>query len=163
MITMIACVGNNNVIGKDGKMPWHLPEDLKHFKRITLGQAVAMGRKTFESLPNKPLKDRDNYVISRRGINTMALPRTWNRTIKEILEIERKDKEVFIAGGAEIYNQFIQHAHKLIITRVVADFDGDTFFPTIGAEWIPVDMVKGTTNEENPYEYYFIEYERVSK
>lgn len=154
MITLIACMGEGNVIGKDGDMPWKLPEDLKHFKKTTLGHTVVMGRKTYESIGSKPLPGRSNIVLSREGTH-----------VEEILNMNHNEpnKEFFIMGGGEIYKQFMEYADKLIVTRILHKFEGDTFFPEIGPEWITTDLKEGITDERNPYAYYFITYERVSK
>ena len=127
MITIIAALTKNNVIGKDNKLLWHLPDDLKNFKRLTTNNTIIMGRKTFESI-GKPLPNRHNIVISRSmqkkdGIEVHA-------TIEQALESAQKlNKEIFIIGGAEIYKQTLKHADKMILSHVDMEMEGDAFFP----------------------------------
>lgn len=130
---MIAAVAENNGLGKDNRMIWHLPDDFKRFKRLTTGHHIIMGRKTFESFP-KPLPNRTHVIVTRQqdfhpdGCLVV-------HSIEEALMISPKDEDVFIIGGGEIYNLAMPFADKLEITRVYASFEADAFFPEIGAEW----------------------------
>jgi dihydrofolate reductase len=126
----------NGVIGKDGTMPWHLPEDLAHFKRTTLGCPVIMGRKTWDSLPARfrPLPGRLNVVITRQ--------RDWHETgasvahsLPEALALCGSATDAWIIGGAEIYRQTLPLATSAVVTEIEADFDGDAFAPQFGPEW----------------------------
>jgi dihydrofolate reductase len=135
---IIAAVAENGVIGKDGEIPWHIPEDLQHFKGKTTGHTVVMGRKTFESLPDsfKPLPDRQNIVLTRSEFSpenesvTVAnsLDGAWNKASNE---------KVFVIGGAGVYEQTLEEADKMILTEIHEEYAGDTFFPNFSEEnWI---------------------------
>lgn len=128
MISIIVAMDNRNGIGKDNKLPWHLPSDLAHFKRTTLGKPIIMGRKTFESI-GRPLPGRTNIVLTRaepgaqvEGTHFLAL------SLEAALELV-KGQDVFIIGGAEIYAQALPLADRLIVTHVDGEFDCDAFFP----------------------------------
>ena len=125
-ITIIASIGENNELGKNGDLCWHIREDLKHFKELTMGGAVIMGRKTWDSLPKKPLPGRTNIVISRSEGNVGSL--------EEALSLAQ-ESNIFIIGGASVYTQAMPLAILLEITRIFAsDPDADTFFPPINPE-----------------------------
>jgi dihydrofolate reductase len=128
MITIIVAIGNNYVIGKNGWMPWNLPEDLRQFKEKTLNHTVVMGRKTFEAI-GKPLLKRTNIVVTRD-------PRWYFEGVEVIADLETflkqnqdNSEEIFIAGGAQIYQAALPYADKLIISHIDTEIDGDTFFP----------------------------------
>jgi dihydrofolate reductase len=142
-VNLIWAQAHNRVIGINGAMPWHLPEDLAHFKRVTLGATVIMGRKTWESLPERfrPLPNRINIVISRQtdflagkvGISLQAAP-----SLQAALHLASQHSDVWVIGGAQIYGQALPLASKLIITEIDADFAGDAFAPKLGSEWMEV-------------------------
>jgi dihydrofolate reductase len=145
-ISLIAAVNFNNVIGKNGKLPWHLPEDLEHFRKLTTGNIVIMGRKTFESLGSKPLKNRLNIVVSKSAI--IFNPIFGSNIIASASPIEavttaqskkQIDQEIFCIGGESLYKQMIQHADKIFLTRVHVHGGGDTFFPELDESWDSVD------------------------
>lgn len=127
------------VIGKDGSLPWHYSEDLKYFKRTTMGHPILMGRGVFEELDEKPLPGRENVVLSRNK-NYNHVP-TFS-SIPEALEYLQSKEMVFVIGGGEIYRQTISMADQLFVTEIHQEFEGDTFFPEyrdkIGKEWIEV-------------------------
>lgn len=123
-IALIAAVSRNRVIGKDGKLPWHISEDLKRFKRLTTGHAVLMGRTTFESL-GKPLPDRRNVVLTSRPIPGVETYRSIDDALKALNDEER----VFVIGGGKIFAQLIERADELYLTLIDHDVEGDTFFP----------------------------------
>ncbi len=127
-ISIIAAVAENNVIGNNNKLIWHISEDLKRFKKLTTGHSVVMGRKTYESLPFKPLPKRKNIVISSQKDLKFEGAVIVN-SVKEALEECKNEEEIFICGGAEIYKLFLPVADKLYITKVHKSFEGDTFFP----------------------------------
>src|SRR6188768_2703281 len=129
MITMVAAAGENNELGKDNKIIWHLPDDFKRFKQITIGHYIIMGRKTFESFP-KPLPNRTHVIITRQK-NYTAENCIVVDSLQKAIAVSPKDQELFIIGGGEIYSQSIAIADKLDITRVHHTFDADTFFPEI--------------------------------
>ena len=126
----------NGVIGMRGTMPWHLPEDLAHFKRTTLGCPVIMGRKTWDSIPAKfrPLPGRTNIVLTRRA--------DWNengvqpaQSMREALQLCEQNDHVWVIGGAQIYTLALPLAHSVVVTEIGADFEGDAFAPVLGLEW----------------------------
>ena len=136
-INMIYARAANGVIGKDGVMPWHLPEDLAHFKRLTQGWPVVMGRKTWDSLPPRfrPLPGRTNIVITRQTDwqETGAQPAP---SLAHALELCQGSAEVWIIGGAQIFAQAEPLAQRVEATEIAQDFDGDAFAPTLGADWL---------------------------
>jgi dihydrofolate reductase len=130
----------NGVIGLKGTMPWHLPEDLAHFKRTTLGCPVIMGRKTWDSIPAKfrPLPGRTNIVVTRQANWNENGARSAN-SLPEALQICEHDANVWVIGGAQIYAQALPLAHTVVVTEIDADFEGDAFAPLLGPEWREVD------------------------
>ncbi|SFD77096.1 dihydrofolate reductase [Lentibacillus persicus] len=162
MISLLAAMDRNRVIGYQNDLPWHLPNDLKFFKKLTTGHSIVMGRKTFEAI-GRPLPNRKSIVISKqhdqfpegvevvKDINTVL---QWNE--------QEPTAEIFVIGGGEIFNQFLEHAGRMYITRVDAEFQGDTFFPYfIDSEWRLTRKEKGEKNTKNPYDYYFLQYDRL--
>jgi len=129
MITLIAAVAENNALGKDNQLLWHLPDDFKRFKNITSGFHIIMGRKTFESFP-KPLPNRTHVIITRQKDYCPDGCIVVN-SLEEAIKSCPKDEEIFIIGGGEIYTQSMDIAHKIDITRVHHSFEADTFFPSI--------------------------------
>ena len=155
-ITIIAAVAENGCIVKDGKLPWHLPEDLKHFKEVTTGNTVIMGRKTWESLPEKfrPLPHRKNVVITRQLDYSVPQEVSVFSSLESALN-EYAHHSVMIIGGAEIYRQAFPLADKLELTRIHQRVEGDAFFPIINsAEW-------KEARRENHEGYSFFTYERI--
>ena len=163
MISLIVAMGKNREIGKENQLLWHLPKDLKHFKDLTSGHPIIMGRKTYESI-GKPLPNRTNIVISRRndwfeeGILIVG-------SIKEAVKFAKKiDEEVFIIGGGNIYEQTIDLADKLEVTLVDAVLDADTFFPKINEKiWQKTNEERHQKDEKNEFDFCFQTYERVSE
>ncbi|MCX7710896.1 MAG: type 3 dihydrofolate reductase [Clostridia bacterium] len=161
MISMIWAMGKNRLIGRDNQLPWRLPADLANFKRITTGHPVIMGRKTFESL-GRPLPGRKNVIITRNKDLSIEGCEILH-SVEEACRLAEK-QEVFIIGGAEIYSKFLPHADKLYITEIDESFEGDTHFPEFNMdEWVLTSKVKGDKDEKNPYDYYFLVYERKLK
>lgn len=158
MISMIWAMGKNNALGCKNRMPWYLPADFVYFKRVTMGQPVIMGRKTFESL-GKPLPGRTNIIITR---NKDYSPEGC--IVVDSVEKARElteNKNAFIIGGAEIYKAFLPIADKLYITEIDHDFEADTFFPEIDySQWKLVSSKPGVKDEKNLYEYKFLVFER---
>ena len=154
-------MGEKNEIGFENQLLWHLPKDLKHFKDITSGHPVIMGRKTYESI-GKPLPNRTNIVVSRQkdwfeeGILIVG-------SIKEAVKFAKKiDEEVFIIGGGNIYDQTMDVVDRLEVTLVKADLEADTFFPKINEKvWKKVNEVCHEKDEKNQYDFCFQTYERV--
>ena len=133
---LIYARSRNNVIGKNGDLPWHLPEDLAHFKRTTLGQAVVMGRVTWESIPEKfrPLPGRRNVVVSRQA-NYVATGAAVVTSLQSALAFFPSDEVVWLIGGAQLYAQALPLAAQIVVTEINADFEGDAFAPILGSEW----------------------------
>lgn len=157
MITIIAAIANNNALGKNNKLIWHLPADLIRFKKTTLNHFVIMGRKTFESL-NKPLPNRTNVVVTRNK-NYKAEGCIVVHSLKEAIEVSKDEENVFILGGAKIYEQAIEFADKLDLTLVYENFEADAFFPEIDKNiWKEITRQDLKADEKNKYNYSFITY-----
>ncbi len=133
---LIYARARNGVIGKDNQMPWHLPEDLAHFKRVTLGRPVIMGRKTWDSLPSKfrPLPGRLNIVVTRQS-NWQAEGALRAGSIEEAMHLCGDAPDAWIMGGADIYRQAEPLASTAVVTEIDADFDGDAYAPTLSSTW----------------------------
>jgi dihydrofolate reductase len=158
LISLIAAVAENGAIGRDNRLLWHIPEDLKRFRQLTTGHTVIMGRKTFDSI-GKPLPNRHNIVVTKNassvdGRDVVAAP-----SVQAALR-EAQGDEVFIIGGASIYQAAMPLAQRLYITRVHGSFEADTFFPAIGEEWAVTDSAAALTSEKSGLRYSFITYER---
>ncbi|KAA6302329.1 MAG: Dihydrofolate reductase type 3 [Candidatus Ordinivivax streblomastigis] len=161
ILSIIVAIGKNNEIGKDNAMLCHLPADLKHFKEVTSGHPVIMGRKTFESLPKGPLPNRRNIVISRNKELRIEGAEVYPSLDYALLKL-MDEEEIFIIGGAQIYTQILPDADKLYLTKIQAEFpEADTFFPAIHyREWREVSREVHWVDERNPYAFMFVEYER---
>ncbi|AMC10917.1 hypothetical protein Lupro_06505 [Lutibacter profundi] len=160
MITIIAAVAENNALGKDNKLIWHLPADLKRFKKVTANHHVIMGRKTFESL-GKPLPNRTNIIVTR-NTNFTAQNCIVVNSLQQALESVKNDESPFILGGAEIYKQAIKIADKLDITFVHHKFEADVFFPEINKSiWKETSRKNFKADEKNNYNYSFVTFERI--
>ncbi len=162
-ICIIAAVARNGIIGIGNQMPWHLPEDLKRFKRLTLGHAVIMGRRTFESIiatSGKPLSGRSNIVVTRS--------REWARpdcravySLEAALAAVREPQDAFVIGGAEIYALALPIASHLYMTEIERNFDGDAFFPEFDrSRWREVSRERNPPRGSEGFSYAFVEYER---
>ena len=164
IISFVVAAATNNGIGKDGKMPWHLPADMKHFKNVTWGMPVVMGRKTFESLGNV-LPGRKNIVITRQpGWNVKGTVAV--QTIDDALFVAKETdaKEVMVIGGGEIYKTLFNKAHRIYLTRVDATPEADTFFPSLDPkEWWLVSQKNHAADEKNAFNYSFQVWERLGK
>lgn len=161
MLSIIVAIANNNVIGKDNKLIWHLPEDLKRFKKLTTGHTIIMGRKTFESL-GRILPNRKHVILCNDANLNIE-----NENVEVLSDISMLDKyieseeENFVIGGATIYKLLLPKAQKLYITKLNENFEGDAFFPEIkGEEWEAVSTEQGIQDENNPYNYEYINYVR---
>ena len=158
-IALIYARAANGVIGKDGTMPWHLPEDLAHFKRLTSGCPVIMGRKTWDSLPPRfrPLPGRSNIVITRQpdwhenGVQRSS-------SLREALQICESSETVWVIGGAQIYAQALPLADGIEVTEIAQPFDGDAFAPELGPEWVETAREAHTSASGLPFS--FVRYER---
>lgn len=153
MISLIAAMGSNRVIGFQGNMPWHLPADLKHFKSLTLHKIIVMGRKTYQSI-GKPLPERTNIVVTHDK-NFQAPGCTIINDMEEILKLS--DDEIMIIGGSQLYQYFLPFASKLYLTYIHQEFTGDTFFPQWDHKaWEEVSRTDYCGDEKNPYDYSFV-------
>ncbi|SFG75156.1 dihydrofolate reductase [Pedobacter insulae] len=159
-LSIIVAVSENNAIGKDNQLLWHLPADLKHFKEITSGNTIIMGRKTYDSI-GKPLPNRRNIVITRNA--NLVIPGVEVATsLVNAIELCKHDKEVFIIGGAEIYQQSLAHATHIYLTRVHRKYEADTFFPAIDStEWKELNSITHGADEKNEVAYTFSTMERI--
>lgn len=128
MLKAIVGMASNRVIGKDGDLAWRLPEDLKWFKKLTLGHPIVMGRKTMDSLPNGPLPKRRNVVISRSGVKA-AEGFEIVGSCEEAIELLKEEEVVFIIGGAQIYGEMIPQCDEVLLSYVFNPYEGDTFLP----------------------------------
>jgi dihydrofolate reductase len=160
MISHIVAMDQNRVIGKDNRLPWHLPADLAYFKKVTMGHAIVMGRKTFESI-GRPLPGRENLIVTRNRSFQLEGCKVLH-SIEEVKQFaEKRNDEVFVIGGAELFQATLPFADRLYITKIEASFPGDTFYPAFDeSEWQLVSYTKGIKDEKNPYDYAFIVYER---
>ncbi|GAA0782308.1 dihydrofolate reductase [Hathewaya limosa] len=163
MLSIIVAIGNNNVIGRDNSLIWHLPNDLKHFKSITMNKKIIMGRKTFESLPGI-LKNREHVVITNNSDYKFENKDVKIlHSIKDLSSLIEDSEEHFVIGGGEIYKTLLPFCKKLYITRIYEDFTGDTFFPEISNEdWILTNEIDGIKDEKNIYNYKYLIYTKVS-
>jgi dihydrofolate reductase len=160
MISFIVAMDENRVIGKDNQLPWHLPEDLKFFKRVTMGHPIAMGRKTHESI-GRILPGRENIIITRQSTYQREGCTVFNSVGDFVDYARRTNDEIFIIGGAEIFKETFQHADRLYITHINDKFEGDTFFPEFDeSEWELISSEQGLKDEKNPYDYEFKIYDR---
>jgi dihydrofolate reductase len=159
-ISMIAACATNRAIGKDNGLMWHMPNDLKFFKRMTKGHPVIMGRKTFESFDGT-LPHRTNIVITRRKDHAIEQDNcVVVHSLEEALERVEGDDEPFIVGGEQIYRIAMEHADRLYITWIHAEFEGDAFFPEIGEEWKESWREEHPADDSHAYPYSFVRYER---
>ena len=158
-LALIAAMANDRVIGLDNGMPWHLPADLKHFRNLTVGKPVIMGRKTIESI-GKALPKRRNIVVTRRSDFEMEGCEAA-ASIEAAVEMVSNEDEVMIIGGASIYEQTLKQADILYLTYIHAQFDGDTHFPVVDdALWEETDREAFDSDEKNPHAYTFVTLQR---
>ncbi|ASF98953.1 type 3 dihydrofolate reductase [Vibrio anguillarum] len=158
IISMIAAMADNRIIGKDNQMPWHLPADFAWFKRCTLGKPVIMGRKTYESI-GRPLPGRHNIVISRdaslaiEGVSIVS-------SIEEAIEVAGHVDEVMIIGGGSIYQACMAQANKLYLTFIELNIEGDTQFPEWGSEWQEVHREMYQADDKNAHNMQFVVFDK---
>ncbi len=161
MLKILVAFDENRVIGKNNALIWHLPADLKRFKALTTGHVIIMGRKTFESI-GRPLPNRTTVVISRQQdlkIEGVILAHSVEEAILKAKSISRDD--IFIVGGAEIYQLSLPLADQILVTQLHDIFEGDAFFPEISpAIWEVTEQERGVTDEQNAYQFSYITYAR---
>lgn len=165
-LSLICAMAENRTIGRDNSLPWHLSEDLKYFKRVTMGCPIIMGRKTWESI-GRPLPGRTNIVISRNN-NFSAEGATVVDSLDAAIEVAKKltpsddNEEVFVIGGAALYQAALPQAHRFHITRVHATIEGDTHLSDFDeSEWNEVSRVEFKKSDSNPYDYSICLLERL--
>ena len=159
-ISLIAAMANNRVIGIDNRLPWRLPDDLQHFKHLTLGKTIVMGRKTWESLPGL-LPDRRHIVVTR-NLDYQAQGAEVVNTIEEAIAAVSDDEEVLIVGGANLYQQMLPVAGTMYLTLVDADIAGDAFFPAWqAAQWQETEREHHAIDERHRYAFDFVTLKRV--
>lgn len=163
MINIVVAKASNNVIGAKNNLIWYLPNDLKHFKSLTSGHPIIMGRKTFESL-GRPLPNRTNIVVTRdQDWNAEGIVKV-NSLVKAIEEAQKINNEIDIIGGGNIYKQAMEFTDILYVTEVHHEFDGDTYFPEIDSyEWEEVEREDFKKDDKHAYAYSFVTYKRVKE
>lgn len=160
-LSLIVAQARHNVIGYRNRLPWHLPSDLRHFKTLTMGKPIIMGRKTFDSI-GKPLLGRRNIVISRDTTLQIAGVEIFH-SIDEALNVVKTAEEVMIIGGANLYAQTLHRAACIYMTIIDAEFNGDVFFPPLNDEWNLQSEENCLPDKNNKYLYRFLVYARVQK
>ncbi len=161
MLSIIVAKSKNNVIGKDNKLIWNIPDDLKRFKKLTTNHTIIMGRKTFESL-GRVLPNRKHIVLTNDKRYTVDNPNVQIiHDVEELSKYEKDNQEHFVIGGAMIYKLLLPKCNRLYITEIDEEFEGDTFFPEIKQdEWKIVKKETGP-QDDNTFKYYYIDYERI--
>ena len=168
MITIIAAAGENNSLGKDNDLVWHLPNDFKRFKELTSGNYILMGRKTFESFP-KPLPNRKHLIITRQKDYKVPENCYVFDSISKAIEfanipelgLNKTANDIWIIGGGEIYKQSMNIADRIELTRVHASPDADTFFPEIDDEWFLTTKVSNSKDDKHEFDFTYLTYERL--
>jgi dihydrofolate reductase len=159
MITLVVAVSDNDVIGRANQLPWHLPEDLKHFKRVTLGKPIVMGRKTYESI-GKPLPGRHNIVVTRSP-NYHAEGVTVVAGVDEAIAAAGEAAEIMVIGGAELFKLFLASAGRLHLTRVHGNIEGDVYWPALDTSaWRLVQREDYRADERHAWDMSFEVWER---
>ncbi len=162
-VALVVAVAANGVIGQHGKIPWRIPEDMRHFKAVTMGKPVIMGRKTWESLPKRPLPGRKNIVVTRDR-SFRAEGATVVHTLAEALTdaAAEKPEEIAVIGGAEIYAAALPHANRMYLTEIGRAFEGDARFRFDRSGWKEVRREAHASSEAGPIPFSFVTLERNS-
>lgn len=161
LVSIIAAMDRNNLIGDNNQLPWHLPADFAHFKSVTMGKPIIMGRKTYESI-GKPLPGRRNIVLSR-SIDTDFEGVTCVGSFEDAVAAVAGANEVMVIGGSTIYEMLLPEVDRLYITYVDAAFEGDAWFPKIDETmWVETDSVVREADEKNIYSCRFVTYEKIN-
>jgi dihydrofolate reductase len=159
-IAAVVAMDKNRVIGHQNKLPWHLPADLRHFKQVTMGSPIIMGRKTYESI-GKPLPGRKNIVITRDAA-FQALGCVVVNSPESALVGAMGSDEVFVIGGAQLFEQMLPSIQRIYMTVIHYAFEGDAYFPALDmSQWAEQERLEHSPDEQNAYEYSFITYDRV--
>jgi len=160
-ISFVVAFDRNKVIGKNGGLPWRLPDDMRRVRQVTMGKPLIMGRRTYESI-GRPLSGRTNIVLTRdpafhpEGVLTA-------RTPEEALGLAGDAPEVIVFGGAQVFRQFLAMADRIYLTQVDADVGGDTYFDFNGTDWLVVENVPHPADEHHPYPFNFLTLDRIRK
>ena len=158
-LSIVVAMDENRLIGKDNKLPWHLPADLAYFKKITTGKSIVMGRKTYDSI-GRPLPNRRNIVISRNS-KTLITGCEVLTSIDEVLSTTKDEDEVMIIGGASLCEQLLPQVSRLYITKIEGEFDGDVYFPEYDeSDWRQVSCEYHLPDDSNQHAYHFLVLER---
>ena len=161
MRSLIVAMTENGVIGRDGDMPWRMSDDLRRFKKITMGHHIVMGRKTYDSI-GRPLPGRTTVVISRTASYDDPNIRVA-RSLEEALMIASLDDEIFISGGAQIFELALPLVDRIYLTKIHCRLDGETHFPAVNwSEWQLIEKQRHAADERNQYDYSFLTYERAA-
>lgn len=159
-LIIIAAAGENNALGINNDLPWHLPDDFKRFKQLTSGHKIIMGRKTLESFP-KPLPNREHIVITRDKDYRPKFPCTTVNSLEEAIALTKKDTTAFIIGGGEIYKQSMANATHIELTRIHASFQADTFFPDIDLEkWEIIKEEHHPKDDRHQFDFTYQTFQR---
>lgn len=160
MLSLIVGMSENRVIGRDGDMPWRMSNDLRRFKRLTMGHHIVMGRKTYDSI-GRPLPGRTSVVLSRSAEYDDPQVRVA-RSMDDVLAICADDPEAFVIGGAEIYRLALPIVDRCYVTKIHCKLTGDTFFPEVDwGAWRLCDESRHASDDKNQYEYSFLTYDRT--
>ena len=159
LLTLVVAKARNGTIGRHNALPWHLPDDLAHFKRTTMGAPIIMGRKTWESI-GRPLPGRRNIVVTRnRGYTATGADVV--QSLDDALALASDAGQIFIIGGAQLYAAAMPRAHRILLTEIDADFDGDTFMPALDrAQWHESSRENYPPTKDHDFGYSFVVYER---
>lgn len=162
-LSLIVAVAENDAIGKNNDLLWHISADLKHFKALTTGHCIIMGRKTYESFPKRPLPNRRNIVITN-NMDYCEEGCEVVHSVEEAIALCKDDEQSFVIGGATVYRQFLPLVNKIYLTKVFATFEADTFFPEIDlSQFEQTAASEVFTDEKSGLRYQFLEYRRIDQ
>jgi dihydrofolate reductase len=165
-LSLIVAIAENGIIGREGELPWHIAADLRRFKRLTMGHAIVMGRKTWESI-GRPLPGRTSIIVTRRaeydpGDRNVLVATSLDEALKFARQADCQQDQIFIIGGAAIYADTLPRADRLYVTRVHSEVDGDVSFPAVEwNDWELREQSRHTADSLNDHDYTFEMYERV--
>lgn len=163
MLVAIWAQDKNGLIGKNNRLPWHLPNDLRFFKETTLNHTLVMGRKTFEGMGGRPLPNRQTIVLTHDQNYPASNVIIMHSSAEVLAYAKKNDGMTFIAGGSVIYQEFLPHCQKIYRTVIDADFEGDAYFPPIDwKQWQLAESTVGQQDDKNLYPYHFETYQRIT-